>query len=117
MQLGEQRFAFAVEAMAGEEVVWEGGPSPKATWLQALRWLLATLLVVDLDKILSVQASSGWLDRRFGIHHVEIVVGGILPQKVPTWAKSEHNTLAYVPASENLLSKLTNDWLPRDNRR
>lgn len=221
MRLGEGRFSVAVEAMADEKVVWEGGPSPKATWLRALRWTIATiglwaffipffttfvvtvgeapprrprattqpapeptpaelrarrevfekqrrdfafrylaftaaafaafgggffflsrlktrnawyvvttervciqsgggqrlLLVVDLDKILSVQASSFWLDRRFGLHHVELAIGGMPPQKVPAWAKTEHNALAYVPVSENLLSKLTNDWLPRDNRR
>jgi hypothetical protein len=220
MRLGEGRFSVAVEAMAGEEVVWEGGPSPKATCLRALRWLIATiglwaffvpfftafflsvgdaparraavqaepapeptpaelqarremvesrrrefalrylattatafaafggvflflsrrksrnawyvvttervciqsgggqrvLLVVDLDKILSVQATSFWLDRRCGLHHVELAIGGMPPQKVPAWAKTELNALAYVPVSENLLSKLTNDWLPRDNR-
>ena len=73
---------------------------------------------LDIDKVVSVISSHTILDRIFKLHTVEIVHPG-------THAMQPNNALVslfnpyrinYVPVSTNLVGRLLNEWLPRDNR-
>jgi|GEM_PF-3665640 len=72
------------------------------------------VLVIDLDKVISVQASSTWLERRYAIQSVEVSHAGVQVQANP-WRRREPNVISFVPVGDDLVSNLLNQWLPRDN--
>jgi uncharacterized membrane protein YdbT with pleckstrin-like domain len=74
------------------------------------------LTVVDLDKVLSIQISTSWLERQFGLQSIEFVHGGV---RVFTSTRSivrDPLVMAFVPAAGTLTTDLLNSWLPRDNQ-
>jgi uncharacterized membrane protein YdbT with pleckstrin-like domain len=80
--------------------------------------LSKNLTILDLDKIISVKDTSGWLERKLGFHSIELMHAGnsVAPRVGLMALLSNHYTMQFVPYSEDILSKLTNEWLPRDNR-
>jgi membrane protein YdbS with pleckstrin-like domain len=74
-----------------------------------------TIVTLDLDKILSLKATSGWLERRLGLQNIEFVHGGAseLRSRSP-W--NNPYVMCCLDESEGVLSRLSNEWLPRDNR-
>ncbi len=84
-------------------------------------WLTRSLVTVDLDKVISLRASSSWLQRRFRLHSIEVIHAGsraAAPQAgFPASAFSSHAyTIAFVSLDSEILSVLSKAWLPRDNR-
>jgi hypothetical protein len=77
-----------------------------------------TLIVLDLDRILSVHASATWLERRFGLINIELRQAGVtvVPNGFRWVTTGGWNVLAFLDASSPVLSQLLNHWLPRDGR-
>jgi|GEM_PF-4690249 len=74
------------------------------------------LTAIDLDKIITVRSSQSWIQKFFKIHSIHITVAGIeLAQN--GFAKGGHNMIGNIPITENITSKLLNEWLPRDNKK
>jgi len=74
------------------------------------------LTAIDLDKIITVRSSQSFFQKFFKIHSIIITVAGIeITQN--GFPKSGHNVIGNIPISENITSKLLNEWLPRDNKK
>lgn len=71
--------------------------------------------VIDLDKVLSVEVSASILERRFGLQSLRIVHAGGAPQAT-AFRLHEPNLISFVPVEAQLVTRLLNEWLPRDNR-
>lgn len=81
-------------------------------------WLHLSLVTVDLDKVVSLRASSSWLERRFQLHSIEVVhAGSRTAPGLPRALMSDAYTISHVPLSLDILGTAANAWLPRDNRR
>jgi hypothetical protein len=74
------------------------------------------LTVIDLDKVLSVQVSSSWLERMCGLQSIELVHGGMKLFAQYRWLVQDPFVMALVPTAGSLASDLVNSWLPRDDR-
>ena len=75
------------------------------------------LTIMDLDKVLSVQVTASWLERRWGLQSIEFLHAGA---RVPTnvfQAARDRIVMAFVPSAGQLVGDLANAWLPRDNQR
>jgi hypothetical protein len=81
--------------------------------------LTRSLCVIDLDKILSVEVSSSFLERRFGLQSIQFVhAGGKNPNPYNLqWALGDAYSMVFVRTDGNLASRLLNQWLPRDDHR
>ena len=77
-----------------------------------------TLTTIDLDKIVSVQASSGFADKPFGLQDIELVHAGASFNR-PGQVRIGRNpyVIAGVAKDSDLLTHLVSEWLPRDGRR
>lgn len=74
------------------------------------------LTAIDLDKIITVRSSQSWFQKILKIHSIHITNAGIeIVQN--GFFKSGINVIGNIPISENITSKLLNEWLPRDNRK
>jgi hypothetical protein len=72
-----------------------------------------------LDKVVSVQAVASWLQRKWGLHSIHFTQAG-----ATVFVQNNGHPFAYnpyvvdsIPSDSDLLSRLLNEWLPRDNRR
>ena len=77
------------------------------------------LCVIDLDKILSVEITSSWLERRFGLQSLQFVHAGGKNANPYNFARlfGDPYAMTFVKTDGALASKLLNHWLPRDDRR
>jgi len=74
------------------------------------------LTAIDLDKIITIRSSQSWIQKFFKIHSINITVAGIeIVQN--GFMRSGSNVIGNIPISENITSKLLNEWLPRDNKK
>lgn len=72
------------------------------------------IAIIDLDKVLSIEASSSVLERRLGLQTIRIIHAGT-PSAPTPFLLTAPNVMAFVPADDHLLSDVVNAWLPRDN--
>jgi uncharacterized membrane protein YdbT with pleckstrin-like domain len=81
-------------------------------------WLNKSALTLDMDKVISVKASSSWLERLYGLYSIEIAHAGnnMMSLRNPWFAFNPYS-LVGIPLSETLNDTITNHWLPRDNKR
>jgi len=77
------------------------------------------LAVLDLDKVVSVQAVASPLQRMWGLQSIYFSQAG-----ATVFVRNDSRTVSYnpyvvafIPSDSDLLSRLLNEWLPRDNRR
>jgi len=78
--------------------------------------LTKCLKVIDIDKILSVQVSTSWLERRAGLQSIELLHAGMRLLTSNRTLVRDRLVMTFVPAGGSLVSDLLNSWLPRDNR-
>lgn len=80
-------------------------------------WLNKSALTLDLDKVISVKASSSWLDRAFKLYSIELTHAGnnMMSPRNP-WLMYNPYSIVGIPLDEPLHDKISNHWLPRDNR-
>lgn len=78
-----------------------------------------TLTTVDLDRVVSVQANTSFIDKPFGLHDIELVHAGVPFVANPNGLRFLRNPYALVglARSDALLTHLVSEWLPRDGRR
>ena len=78
------------------------------------------LTVIDLDKVVSVQAYATWVEALLRLQTIELThAGGAREYKAPInqYLGPNPYALIHVEARGTLLSDLVNHWLPRDDRR
>ena len=80
--------------------------------------LTQALCVIDLDKILSVQVTRSFLERRFGLQTIRFVHAGgeDATRGRLKWLYGDPYAMAYMRTDPALVSNLLNHWLPRDDR-
>ena len=75
-----------------------------------------SVLVLDLDKIIAVEASATWLERRFGLLSIELKHAGLTFNPAALRLVRNNSVLQFLDASSPILGQLLNHWLPRDGR-
>ena len=77
--------------------------------------LARSLTLLDLDKLLLVQVTDSWLERRLGLQSIEFLHAAVRASANGRGLSRERVAIECVSSAGEVVSNLVNSWLPRDN--
>jgi len=75
-----------------------------------------SVMVLDLDRIIAVEARANWLEQRLGLVNIELKHAGFSLNPMALRFTRNDNVLMFLDSSGPILGQLVNHWLPRDGR-
>lgn len=76
-----------------------------------------TIITIDIDKLISINTTQSAIERRLKLYSIDLIYSGWSYHRNIFGLQYNPNQIKFISVEDNLASKLTNEWLPRDNKK